>query len=105
MKRAQLLRLALMMAAGSAAVIAARAAPATDNLPKPIWFGQLVFSIPYNLTGATPEQQPAQVQLYVSTDRGANWKLAQTVTTDKKNFDFRAPAEGEYGFLIREIDR
>ncbi len=82
------------------------AAPTEDGLPKPIWFGQLAFSIPFNVQPSLPaEQQPAQVQLYVTTDRGATWRLAQTISPQAKNFDFRAQTEGEYGFLIRTVDR
>jgi hypothetical protein len=106
MKQARLFCLALTMAAASFVAIAARAAPADDTLPKPIWFGQLAFSIPFNVQSSLPsEQQPSQVQLYVTTDRGNSWRLAQTVSGQAKNFDFRAQTEGEFGFLIRTVDR
>ncbi|MCC7086879.1 MAG: hypothetical protein IT427_17915 [Pirellulales bacterium] len=104
MKRAQLLSFTLTMAACLAG-IACAAAPIDNTLPKPIWFSQLAFSIPYNLSSLPTDQQPAQIQLYVSTDRGTTWKLSQSVSIQTRNFDFRAPAEGEYGFLIREVDR
>src|SRR5436309_526058 len=46
-----------------------------------------------------------QVQLYVSTDMGRDWRLAQTAPPDAGFFPpFTAVADGTYWFAVRSID-
>lgn len=64
------------------------------------------FAIPFQLKQAdTPAAQPVEVQLYVSTDRGAHWRFYAKAPATKKSFMFRAGGDGEYWFAIRTIDR
>ncbi len=80
-------------------------APADDALPPAIAWRQNAFSIPFKVAAANgADQQPAEIRLYVSTDQGVKWDLAQTVAPTATNFTYRAPADGEYWFLIRSVD-
>ncbi|HEY2882965.1 MAG TPA: hypothetical protein VGJ15_11035 [Pirellulales bacterium] len=81
--------------------------PAAENtLPEPIAWRQMAFSIPFKVAAPeTPDQEPAEIRLYVSATMGQKWEVAQTVRPDQRSFMFRAPSEGEYWFLIRTVDR
>src|SRR5690606_11066803 len=63
------------------------------------------FSIPFKVenTGAAM-RVPLEVQLHVSEDRGASWRLHSKVTPDRERFAFRAPRDGEYWFMVRTRD-
>jgi len=64
------------------------------------------FTIPFRLNQVDdPARQPVEVQLYVSSDRGARWQLYAKAPTTQKHFKFRAGGDGEYWFAIRTIDR
>ena len=81
-------------------------APADDALPPAIAWRQNAFSIPFKVAPATgADQQPSEIRLYVSTNQGAKWDLAQTVPPTATSFTYRAQADGEYWFLIRSVDR
>jgi hypothetical protein len=46
-----------------------------------------------------------QVQLYVSTDQGRDWRLIQTAPPDAGFFPpYAAPADGTYWFAVRALD-
>ena len=60
------------------------------------------FKIPFSVDSAGAE--PAQVQLWVSTDDGQSWQMHGTVPSNSKQFDFRAAAEGMYLFKVHTID-
>jgi hypothetical protein len=65
-----------------------------------------LFTIPFRIE--RPDrvaQEPAEVQLFVSGDRGAHWDSYAKVEPSKHGFLFRAGADGEYWFCIRTIDR
>ena len=52
---------------------------ADGGLPEPLCWRQQAFSIPFKVASAeSPDQQPAEVRLYVSTNQGTKWDLAQT---------------------------
>ena len=90
----------------SMAVVDAAPAPTHPALPQPITTRQTLFSIPFQIERAEhPSQKAAEVQLYVSTDRGARWQIYQRVPPEKGHFLFRAVTDGEYWFLIRTLDR
>lgn len=75
-------------------------------LPKPIATRQSAFSIPFQISKADdPRRQATEVQLHVSTTRGARWDLYSRVEPSKGHFLFRARGDGEYWFLIRTVDR
>ena len=64
------------------------------------------FAIPYQLNQVDEaSKQPVEVQLYVSSDRGAHWRFYAKAPTTQKRFMFRAGGDGEYWFAIRTIDR
>jgi hypothetical protein len=82
----------------SAAAIAAHAAPIATR--------QTAFQIPFHIDPPRdPLKRPVEVQLYVSEDRGASWRLHGRVQPDQKEFVFRAHHDGEYWFLVRTKDQ
>src|SRR6185369_7982456 len=81
------------------------AAGSQDTLLEPLVWRQLAFSIPFKVNPtASPEEQPAQIRLYVSTNQGARWDAVQNVSPQERSFMFRAGGNGEYWFLIRTVD-
>ena len=99
----------VILASGGLAVCAAqdRYSNAAQTPPAPIVTAtrQNAFTIPFRVDPPqTPEQRPVEVQLHVSTDRGANWALSSRVRPDKESFVFRAPHDGEYWYSIRTVD-
>lgn len=106
MRQATVVILLVLSACGSLL----RAAP-IDDLPAPIPTRQAVFSIPFTVPPADPAQQPAEVRLLASVDRGATWQVTDRVDLRtqrfpyKGGFTFRAPSDGEYWFAIRTVDR
>lgn len=94
--------LAMVVSAAPPAGPPGRPAP----LPQAITTRQTAFTIPFRIQGAPPAgQAPAEVQLYVSTDRGATWQLHSRVDPQQGRFSFRAGGDGEYWFLMRTMDR
>jgi hypothetical protein len=92
-----------VLALGAADPAAPLAAPAP---PAPIFWKQTLFSIPFQVPQAnTPAQQAAQVQLFVSPDRGVRWDNWRQAAPDKGYFLFRAGVDGEYWFDVRTVDR
>ncbi len=75
-------------------------------LPPPIATRQTLFAIPFQIDRAgQSSRDPAEIQLYVSTDRGANWQPCDRVRPEKGHFLFRAVTDGEYWFILRTLDR
>ncbi len=67
---------------------------------------QNAFTIPFRIEPTqSPADQPVEVQLHVSMDRGASWQLAARVKPEKSSFVYRAPHDGEYWYSIRTVDR
>lgn len=63
------------------------------------------FRIPYHSEPAELQRLGArEIQLYVSTDRGLTWKLAQAVPPTAGRFGYEAPSDGEYWFAVRTLD-
>jgi hypothetical protein len=92
-----------VLALGAADTVAPLAAPAP---PPPIFWRQSLFSIPFQVPRAdNPGQQPVQVQLWVSPDRGSRWDNWRQATPQKGYFLFRAGIDGEYWFDVRTVDR
>lgn len=59
------------------------------------------FRIPFHLS---PGTRVDEVQLYVSTDQGRQWKLYQRQSHNANGFQFRAPEDGEYWFAVQTIE-
>ncbi len=81
-----------------------QAAPAESR--PPLAWRQNSFAIPFRVN--RPEDAadaPVEVRLYVSSDQGRNWELAQTAQPEAGRFVFRAPQDGEYWFSLRTVDR
>jgi len=98
--------LAIALTVSSSAGMGAPPPQASETLPKPITTRQTLFSIPFQIDRAEQATRaPVEVQLYVSTDRGANWQMCSRVAPEKGHFLFRATTDGEYWFLIRTLDR
>lgn len=99
-----LAQLLVLMAPASDPATAAVASGA--GMPRPIATRQTLFSIPFQIDQPNdPRQQPVEVQLYVSANRGARWDLSARAEPSKRQFLFRAGGDGEYWFLIRTVDR
>ena len=61
------------------------------------------FGIPFQM--ANTQGTVTEVQLHVSTDRGARWQMYQKQAPGANGFQFRASNDGEYWFAVRTIDR
>lgn len=73
---------------------------------QPIYTRQTAFGIPFRIQRAQePLQEPVEVHLYVSGDRGATWHLYGRVAPAQGHFVFRAGGDGEYWFMVRTLDR
>jgi hypothetical protein len=66
---------------------------------------QNVFDIPFEIDDPIPGQEPVEVQLHVSENRGATWHLQSKAKPDERRFSFRAPHDGEYWFLVRTLNK
>lgn len=68
------------------------------------YVNQRAFSIPVQVP-VSHRTLVKEVRLFVSRDRGSEWKLFIAVPPGKKSVDFVAPDDGEYWFGIVEVDR
>ena len=67
---------------------------------------QLAFTIPFSVSAARdPDSSPVEVQLFVSVDKGVNWLLSARQQPSAGRFQFHAPRDGTYCFLVRTVDR
>lgn len=88
--------------------LVAQPAPAAkpNSVAEPIVTRQMAFTIPYQIDRPQQiSQEPVEVQLHVSTDRGANWRLAAKVNPLDGKIPFQATSDGEYWFAVRTLDR
>ncbi|MGW8256606.1 MAG: hypothetical protein ACWGMZ_03875 [Thermoguttaceae bacterium] len=77
-----------------------------SNLPAPIATRQTFFSIPFRVDQSEDAaRRPVEVQLLVSQDYGAHWRLYARVQPSEKQIPLRASGDGEYWFAIRTVDR
>ena len=97
---ASILQVLALGAVDPAAPLAASAAPA------PIYWRQTLFSIPFHVEHPDRiSQEPVQVQLHVSPDRGVHWDNWRQAPPQKGYFLFKAGTDGEYWFDVRTLDR
>jgi hypothetical protein len=88
------------------ALLGQTAPVATPPGPQLITTRQSVFAIPFRVEPhKDPAHQPVELQLFVSTDRGAHWQLYGKAQPAQQQFQFRAGADAEYWFAIRTVDR
>jgi hypothetical protein len=95
------LTMVALAAAASFAATAAKqpAAPAAAKPPKYIRYSD--FKLSFDFPAKVERDQPVEVQLHVSDDRGGRWEAAQKQSPAEKQFVFRAPKDGEYWFMCR----
>lgn len=96
-----------VLAFGATAPQAAIAPPSSSSAPPaPIYSREPRFDIPFRIS--RPDritQEPVEVQLHVSGDRGTRWDLYKKLPAASNKFPFRAGNDGEYWFCIRTLDR
>lgn len=92
----------LFAALGSAPWASASDPPAPATQPKLHYLNLKRFEIPFNIdpTG----QRPVEVQLQVSRDAGATWKLFASQAATAKHFLFETTEDGDYWFATRTLD-
>jgi hypothetical protein len=79
---------------------------AASAAPPPIYWRQTLFSIPFHVQ--RPDrvtQEPVEVQLHVSPDKGSHWDNWRQAPPQKGYFLFKAGTDGEYWFDVRTLDR
>lgn len=98
-------RVLVVVAVGSLAASAETAFGQAIAPARPIFHRERSFRIPYEVD---PAQQPRikEVQLFVSTDRGASWRHVTSgpAPTKKEFFTFTAQGNGEHWFTVRTVD-
>jgi hypothetical protein len=62
------------------------------------------FALPINYDPAR-RQQIERLELFVSTDRGKNWKKTDCATPDQDRFVFSAPKDGIYWFVVQVLGK
>lgn len=77
-------------------------APTSNNQPQlePVFIRLQQFDIPLNVN-SRGTNQPAEVQLFVSTDSGRNWEFYSRQSPSAGRFTFSAPGDGDYWFAVR----
>ena len=89
--------------------IAVRAADAPDAekppAPAPYITQKTSLAIPFSVGDGRADFQPAEVQVFISFDRGVNWNLYSRHRPQEGEFVFRARRDGEYWLATRTIDR
>jgi hypothetical protein len=63
------------------------------------------FDIPFQIPDAAPGQEPVEVQLHMSENRGGTWSPYATAKPDEARFTFRASHDGEYWFCVRTLNQ
>lgn len=76
----------------------------------PVYTNKVRFRIPFRYDPAEMQSLGAkEIRLYVSRDRGGSWQQIQQVTLQSVSpeigkFNFQAPSDGEYWFIVRTVD-
>lgn len=83
----------------------AAAADAAPIPTAPIFTNKLKFRIPFHYdTNELSRLGAREIRLYVSRDHGRGWQQVQSVAPDAGKFNFQAPSDGEYWFIVRTLD-
>ena len=78
---------------------------AADSGPEPVYTSKVHFRIPFRYDTAEMERlQAREVQLFMSNDHGAHWRMVDKANPRGDHFDFQAPCDGEYWFAVRTMD-
>lgn len=71
----------------------------------PVYTNKPRFRIPFRYDPAEMKGLGAkEVRLFVSNDRGGLWQQVQSVAPETGKFNFQAPSDGEYWFIVRTLD-
>jgi hypothetical protein len=73
------------------------------DVPKPLYHKSRSFRIPFNVD-PTDRPRLREVELWISEDKGFNWKEWSHTGPDAQFFTFRAPKDGEYWFAVRTVN-
>lgn len=76
---------------------------AEENRVKTVGTSLRSFGIPFQINA--DNNAFIEVQLYLSRDLGSTWNFVGRQTTDKKDFPFKSPQDGEYWFSMKTLDR
>jgi hypothetical protein len=88
-----------------ALLAAGQTASASDAGTSPVFTNKVHFRIPFRSDAAEMQRLDArEVQLYVSTDQGAHWRMVDKTDPRGDHFDYVAGADGEYWFAVRTLD-
>lgn len=72
---------------------------------KPVVTNKQRFRIPFKFDADALQRMNArELQLFVSRNRGGHWDMAQSIPAQAGKFEFQAPADGEYWFVVKTID-
>lgn len=72
---------------------------------EPVYTNKTKFRIPFRYDPAELQQMGArEIRLFLSRDRGLSWQQVQSVPPDAGKFNFQAPNDGEYWFVVRTLD-
>lgn len=105
MRLARMLWSGWVWAAAGACAWAWQDAAPRSVLPELLITTEREFGIPFSAEDLSQSaERPAQVQLFVSADRGQSWMLHAVARPEDGSFAFRAPYDGEFWFLLRTID-
>lgn len=78
---------------------------AGPTTPAPVYTNKTRFRIPFRYDAAELQSLGArEIRLLVSKDQGLTWNPVQTVSPEAGKFQFQAPGDGEYWFMVRTID-
>lgn len=102
LRRLAAIYFALLSALGGFAPLHAQPSDGADLTP--VHSRQRRFAIPFHVDESPQAALPHQVQLHVSEDGGASWRLHVALPPQEKRFIFEAPDDGEYLFLVRSVD-
>ncbi len=79
---------------------------ATEVSPGVLATRQKIFNLPFRMLPAPNGfSQPREVQLFISTDRGAHWSFYDRRRPFDGVFAFQASADGEYWFVSQIVDQ
>lgn len=92
----------LALIVGCLVSAAAHAGPIRTDV---IYTNKLKFRIPFHYDNDELRRLGAkEIQLSVSRNRGQSWKYHQSVAPEAGKFNFEAPSDGEYWFIVRTVD-
>jgi hypothetical protein len=107
MKSIRTLAIACGMTCASFLGVGLRAEEAAETRPTlpPYITQRTALAIPFSLRDGQGENQPVEVQVFISFDRGGNWNFLSRHRPEEGEFQFRARRDGEYWLATRTIDR